>query len=172
MASKQSKPSFRQTTTAPTAIPSKLGEHHNTSLHGISAQQALNLIHKKHQKLLLKGGQQLLSSHFGPGSNNLSILSSTRKQLDEDEDDGDMEEEEGLDEREPEKAIFSERYYKVSNKELIEEFKNQVIQLKQEEMTASQQANEGENDKGGDSGNKKNKRKKKKRQKAKQMRQE
>jgi hypothetical protein len=48
-----------------------------------------------------------------------------------------MEEEEGLDEREPEKAIFSERYYKVSNKELIEEFKNQVIQLKQEEMTAS-----------------------------------
>ena len=123
MASKQSKPSFRQTTTSASVIPSKLTEHHNTSLHGISAQQALNLIHKKHQKLLLKGGQQLLSSHFGPGSNNLSILSS-RKQLDEDEDDGDMEEEEGLDEREPEKAIFSERYYKVSNKELIEEFKN------------------------------------------------
>lgn len=89
----------------------------------------MNLIHKKHQKLLLKNGQQLLSSHFGPGSNNLSLLSSTRKQLDEDDED-DMEEEEGLDEREPEKAIFSERYYKVSNKELIEEFKNQVIQLK------------------------------------------
>jgi hypothetical protein len=86
--------------------------------------------------------------------------------VEEDEDD---EEEEGLDEREPEKAIFSERYYKVSNKELIEEFKNQVIQLKQEEMMASQQVSEGggvggnNGGDGGDSGNKKNKRKKKKR---------
>jgi len=89
----------------------------------------LNLIHKKHQRLLLKGGQQLLSSHFGPGS--ISNLLSTRKRPDEDDSEDD-EDQEGLDEREPEKAICGDRC------ELIEEFKNQVIQLKQQEINAGQ----------------------------------
>lgn len=83
------------------------------------------MIHKKHQKLLLKGGQQLLTSHFGPGSTPNFNLLSTRKHLSEDEDDGDMEEEEGLDEREPEKAICADRYsMATTNHQLIEEFKN------------------------------------------------
>lgn len=54
-----------------------------------------------------------------------------------------MEDEEGLDEREPEKAICAERYHQqlaatatnAASQQLIEEFKHQVIQLKQQEIT-------------------------------------
>ncbi len=42
-----------------------------------------------------------------------------------------MEEEEGLDEREPEKAICADRYHILAGgHQLIEEFKHQVIQMK------------------------------------------
>jgi len=99
-----------------------------------------------------------------------------------------MEEEEGLDEREPEKAICADRYHILTGgHQLIEEIKHQVIQIKQNEastITNSRSIHDNEEEGGdgeetagadgegggtaadcgtGDSANKKNKRKKKKR---------
>ena len=90
-----------------------------------------------------------------------------------------MEEEEGLDEREPEKAICADRYriLAANGHQMIEEFKHQVIEMKQNEAprnktTGGDVNTEDTNAAGAGDSNKKNKRKKKKRQKAKQIKQE
>jgi hypothetical protein len=60
-------------------------------------------------------------------------LVSTRKaggRIEEDDED-DYEEEEGLDEREPEKAICPERCLQLGGG-FIEEFKHQILQIQQE----------------------------------------
>ena len=51
---------------------------------------------------------------------------STRKLISEDDDENSMEEEEGLDEREPEKAICADRYriLAANGHQMIEEFKH------------------------------------------------